>query len=405
MTVDKERRELFIQTAGRTPDHSSPTLDQNPYYRDLVRVNIDTGELTTVMAGDFDVNCSHTSHCRMSTMMAAAYDHRTVSPDSGGISPTGNFAVVTHSRVNSVPVSLLQNRDGQTILELETADLSPLYASVSTNWKWPEPVKLTAADGTTEIYGVVYYPSDFDPTKTYPVIDHVMNTPELPWVPTGSFNSPPHCGTPYFDAAAVAELGFIVVQINGRGTNFRHKAFQDDSYGWIESVGNLEDHMAGIQQLAERYPYMDISRVGIYCPQGGTGATEALLRYPDFYKVAAVLMLLDSRMVATNMWSDKWQGQNNSASSHQYPEAYAENLQGKLLMVHGMLDAVVPPAIPFRIIEALQKANKDFDLVLLPTMGHSTSSYGIRRSWDYFIKHLQGNEPPKEFKITMAWER
>ena len=145
----------------------------------------------------------------------------------------------------------------------------------------------------------------------------------------------------------------------------------------------------------------------------GTVSTIAVfgLQVDVFITVANSLIIFltdciggSGTLVATTMWSDKWEGLDNPVPEHEYPEAYAENLQGKLLMIHGMLDTCVPPAIVFRMVEALQKANKDFDLVLLPSMGHSTTGYGIRRAWDYLVEHLQGNEPPKEFKLTMAFE-
>jgi dipeptidyl-peptidase-4 len=398
LAVDEERRELFIHTAGRAARDTQPDTERDPYYRDLTRVNLDTGELTTLISGDFDVYSVRSFHYDLNTYIASFCGNLEVS-SATGVSPSGNFAVVTHSRADSVPVSLLLDRNGQEILELETADMSPIYRLTSKSWQWPEPVKLQAADGTTDIYGLVYRPSDFDPTQSYPVVNHLMNNPEAPWVPKGSFNNSLHYGRPYLDASAVAELGFIVVQIDGRGTCFRNKAFADESYGWMESVSNLEDHTSGIQQLADRYPYMDLDRVGVYSPFCGSGATQAMLRYPDFYKVAVASVLVDDRLLPSPMWSDKWQGLDSPGAKNQYPEAYADNLQGKLLLMHGMLNVAVPPAIPFRIVEALQKANKDFDLLLLPNGKHILGSYAIRRAWDYLVKHLQGSEPPKEFKL------
>lgn len=403
LAIDENRRELFIHTAGRAASGTQSDTERDPYYRDLARVNLDTGELTTIISGDFDVFCVRSLHPDLNTVHAIYLDHREASSASG-VSPSGNYAVVTHSRADNTPVSLLLDHNGQTILELEAADISPLYSTVSKSWQWPEPVKLKAADGSTDVYGLLYRPSDFDPTQSYPVVTHLFNTAELPWVPKGSFSNTNHYGRPYLDAAAIAELGFIVVQIDGRGTGFRHKAFEDDSYGWAESVGNLDDHIAGIQQLAKRYRYMDLSRVGMYCPTCGTGATQAMLRYPDFYKVAVVSVLLDSRLSAATMYSDKWQGVEDLGPEYQYPEAYAGNLQGKLLMIHGMLDVPSPPAITFRMVEALQKANKDFDLLLLPNGGHILGSYATRRAWDYLVTHLQGGEPPKEFKLTTAFD-
>ena len=395
LSVDTARRELFVQTMGRTPG-----LD--PYYRDLVRVNIDTGEVTTLASGDYDVTTQSALRLDLRTFTAIWAGRRDISA-TRSVSHSGEFALLTRSRADSVPVSLLLNRNGQEILKIETGDISVLNAALSDNWRWPEPVKLQAADSKTDIYGLVYRPSDFSPEKSYPVVNHVFNTPELTWVPKGSFTNDTVFGLPYLDAAALAELGFIVVQIDGRGTPFRGKAFYDESYGWAASASNLDDHVVGIHQLVERYPYMDLNRVGIYCQMGGPGAVQGLLHYPDFYKVGVVAMSLhDSRLQAAPMWADKFEGSADLSDDHQYPEAFADNLQGKLLLIHGMLDITCPPAITFRVVEALQKANKDFDLLLLPNVGHTKNSYVIRRSWDYFVKHLQSTEPPKEFKLVTA---
>ena len=202
----------------------------------------------------------------------------------------------------------------------------------------------------------------------------------------------------------MAELGFIVIQIDGRGTPYRQKSLQDECYGCIESASNLEDHIAGIRQLGLRCCYMDLDRVGIYCGMGGAGGVQGLLLHPEFYKVGALAMPMhDSRLMPASMWGDMFEGVSGANSGNRYPEEYAQNLQGKLLMCQGMLDdGTTPPAITFRMVEALQKANKDFDLLMLPNVGHSKNSYMIRRIWDYFIRHLQEIEPPKEFKLTTA---
>ena len=391
LSFDANRRELYLQTTGRV-------LDRDPYYRDLVRVNVDSGELVTLASGDYDLVTVPSIHPDQNTRFAV--DLKRCGESTCGVSPRGDFSVITRSRVDSVPVSVLLNRSGEEILEIETADMSPLHMSVSKTWQWPEPVKLLAADGKTDIYGVVYRPSDFSPDRSYPVVSHVFNTAELTWVPKGSFTNGPVIGWPYMDAAALAELGFIVVQIDGRGTPFRSKAFYDESYGWSSSASNLEDHVTGIQQLAKRYPYMDLNRVGIYSVPGGPGI-QGLLDYPDFYKVGACAITHDSRLFSY-MWGDKFEGLAGPGPKYRHPEANVENLQGKLLLIHGMLDVSAPPAITFRLVEALQKANKDFDLLLLPNVPHAISSYMVRRAWDYLVTHLQGAEPPKEFNLSTA---
>jgi dipeptidyl aminopeptidase/acylaminoacyl peptidase len=398
---DELRRELFLSISGRVPD-------RDPYYRELVRVNIDSKELTVLSSGNHDVLTVPGLHPDQHLQMAKGLYSELI---YSGVSYTGNFAVVTCSRADTSPISVLLNRDGDEILTLEVADLSPLYAKVSEAWRWPEPVKLLAADKKTDTYGLVYRPSDFSPEKSYPVLSHVFNTPELSWVPKGSFtNGGSVCGAAYFTAAALAELGFIVVQIDGRGTAFRSKAFQDESYGWAASASHLEDHVAGIEQLAECYPYMDTNRVGIYALHGGPGI-QALLDFPEFYKVSVCALVHDSRLMPY-LWGDKFEGLPTPASNpegtqnktFQYPEEYMDKLQGKVLLVHGMLDISCPPAITFRLVEALQKANKDFDLLLLPCSGHSNNSYVVRRAWDYLVKNLLEIEPPKEFELTTFYD-
>lgn len=394
LAVDHRRRELFIQTAGRD-------LERDPYYRDLVRVNIDSGELTGLATGDFDYAAVSALHFDLNTFQAIAIGGRDIY-SSRSVSHNGEFIVTTNSRANSIPTSFLLDRNGNEVMKLEEGDLSALYARVSESWQWPEPVKLLSSDGQTDIYGLVYRPSDFSKDQAYPVISDVFNTPDMPFTPKGSFSNNLFYGKGYFEAAALAELGFVVVQIDGRGASFRDKAFQDESYGWIESASNLEDHIAGIKQLAEKYSYMDLTKVGITSLMGGTGATQGLLHFPDFYKVGVGGMFHDSRLMPISMWGEMFEGLAGPSPEHHYPEDFAENLQGKLFMVHGMLDDETPPAIVFRMVEALQKANKDFDLLLMPNLSHGGNSYVVRRAWDYLVKHLQGTVPPEGFRLTTA---
>ena len=400
--IDLPRRELFVQTAGRLPSSGEAEMERDPYYRDLARVNIDSGELTTLVSGDFDCATVTTLNFDFG-LLTAKFSGRRDIRDTSSVSHSGNYVVVTNSRADCLPVSLLIDRDGREVLKLESTDLTSVYTNVSKDWRWPEPVKLLAADGKTDIYGLVFRPSDFSPKESYPIINHTFNQPDMPWVPKGSFSNDARFGRIYADAAALAELGFIVVQIDGRGASYRDKAFQDASYGWVESAGNLEDHIAGLRQLAERYPYMDLNRVGIHSMVGGTGAVHGLLHYPDFYKVGVGSFLHDSRLFPATMWGDKYEGLKGPSSEHRYAESFANNLTGKLLMVQGMLDNNTLPSATFRVIQALYKANKDFDMLMLPNLGHiSMDAYVIRRFWDYLVKHLKGEEPPKEFKLMTS---
>ncbi len=387
-----ERREVFVQMASRE-------AERDPYYRDLVRVNIDTGEMTTVISSDHEyVVIPEPEDFYKSVAMGSASCPRS----SCGVCSNGEFIVTTRSRADETPVSFIVDRNGKKLMDFETADVSALPEG----WQWPEPVKLKAADGQTDIYGLVFRPTSFDPEKSYPpnswpVVSHGFNQPEVAWVPKGSFTNGMLAGWNYLDAAAVAELGFIVVQIDGRGSPEREKAFFDKCYGCFESASHIDDHVEGIKQLAKRYPYMDLNRVGITAhPTGGSGAVQGLLKHPSFFKVGITQMYHDRRFMSAQMQGDKYEGPSVIESELQYPEDYIDRLEGKLLLMIGMLDTCTPPAATFRLVEALQQANKDFDMIVLPKFDHGNSSYLTRRAWDYLVKHLLDVEPPKEFKLS-----
>ena len=385
---DPDRRELFIQTAGRIKT-------RDPYYLDVCRVNIDTGEMNVMVSEDAE--CTTLAPRSLQYFLT-----KLSSPDdlgeSSGISPSCNYFVTTVSRADQSPVSWLLDRDGHLILELEKADLFGLPL----HWQWPKPEALLAHDGSTPIYGVTFWPSDFSSDKSYPVIDCSLCTGELATVPKGSFTNAPLGGAWYLQAAALAELGFIVVMIDGRGTAYRERAFIDASYGSGLSVNCSKDRVAGIKQLATKYPNMDISRVGILAFNGTVGAIEGLFRHADFYKIGVSHCFWDSRLSPT-IQSEYLEGaERQPANEHINLEDLAANLEGKLLLIHGMIDTMNIPAMTFRVVEALQKANKDFDMLMLPNEGkgaHIVSKYAFRRTWDYFVTHLQGEMPPKEFNL------
>ncbi len=371
--VDADRREIFIQTAGRVKG-------RNPYYRDICRVNLDTGKLTPIVSTDDEYVVGSPSSRASGT----------------GVSPSANYVVVSRSRVDSVPVSLLLDRNGNELMILETADVSGLPAG----WKWPEPVMLKAADGKTDIYGVVYRPTDFDPEKSYPVIDCTFYFAS----PIGGIGNTLDGYWTYLSAAAYAELGFIAVIILGRGNdNLRDETFnnyQDQKFpqNHMFVTYHKEDCVAGIQQLAQRYPYMDISRVGVTDFNTLACALCGLLIYPDFYKVGVTRNALANWRMIGALGMDE---------NEPYPELedYAGNLKGKLLMVHGMRDAMVPVGSTLRMAAALQKARKSYDMLLLPTEGHMLSAYAVRRTWDYLVEHLLGVEPPEDFDLSIDWMR
>lgn len=387
---DEVRRELIVQTAARV-------AKRDPYYRDICRLQIDSGEMTTLLSTDHEYVVHSEKH--LITRLASDPHGREIG-EGKGISPNGQFIVATRSRANQPPISLLLDRLGSVISEIESADINGL----PDEWCWPESVKLTAADGKTEIFGLVHRPSDFSENLSYPIINFLSNNPDVPSVSKGSFiNSESNAGTRYWQAAALAELGFIVVLIDGRGTPFRSKAFLDEGYGWIPS--NQQDQIVGIQQLANRFPYMDLDRVGVFSPFGATGGLHGLFEFADFYKVGVVNCAQDSRLMAGPVWSEKYEHRldqhtplKSSDNMNLYPEDLVSNFQGKLLIMHGMLDAVCPPATTFRVVEALVKANKDFDMLMLPNVGHDSNCF-TRRAWDFLVKHLLKCEPPKDFNL------
>ncbi len=370
---DPKQRELVIQTSGRVSG-------RNPYYCDICRVNIDSGKLVTMVTSDHDyVVCDPRS--RVSASYARAL----------GVSPNGRYAVATRTRVDQVSVSVLIDRNGNKLLDLETTDISGLPE----NWQWPEPVMLKAADGETDIYTVVFRPSDFSPDKSYPVVDSSFSY----LIPTGSFTSNPFGDWTYLSPAAIAELGFIVVMSCTRGNDFlRNKAFKDyqDPILPLNHAMpiryNMADSVAAIKQLAQRYPYMDTTRAGVAEMGSVPTGIAGMFLYPEFYKVG----------VAMFPGSDPGIFGAMGFVEDELPrlEDMADRLRGKLMLIHGMLDDVMPVALTFRLVEALQKANKNFDMLLLPNMGHELPPYAVRRKWDYLVEHLLCVEPPENFDLA-----
>lgn len=388
--VDELRRELIIQTSGRSPDRDA-------YYRDICRVQIDTGKLTTLYSIDED----STVHYPESLVVLLESFSNRANAQVQGVAPGGEFLIVTHSRVDQEPKTILLNRDGEEILELESTDVS----SLPTDWTWPKPIQVLASDEKTPLYGVLYYPSDFSPDKSYPVIDHTSGAPWLSMVPKGSFNDNHSTYTcmHYFHGAALAELGFIVLQLDSRGTALRGKVFQDESYGWVPDACNSEDHVYAIKQLAKRFPYMDLNRVGSFSLVYHSGLVNYLKRQ-DFYKVHVQASLMEERFVGSNLSGDKYQGCDGAEREN--AEDLAKDLTGKLLLIHpmqGTMKNCYPVAASLRVIDALQKSNKDFDMLMIPGSNPSYESYITRRTFDYFVKYLLEEEPPKEFDMDASF--
>ncbi len=384
---DANQREILVQTAGRDPAIS-------PYYRDICKINIDSGLLTPLVTGNFDHHVFNNFNFAVIVRNEFNIDNIT---DIGinGVSPDGQFIAVSRSRVDTVPVSFVIDRHGKEQLTVETADISGLPE----NWQWPEPVKLKGADNQTDIYGVVFRPPSFSPDNHYPILEYSASMRNLSALPQGAFALGTFMGAFYYQPAALAALGFIVVMIEGRGTPLRNKAFQDHHYGELEYTSDLNDRIAGIRQLAKRYPYMDINRVGITAVENQTNAIYGLLHHADFYSVVVDHCFWDPRYSFASS-GETYDGTVDKAviNNNTYPENYLDHFSGKLFLIQGMLSLFSAGA--FRLIEALQKANITFDMLSLPNLRNQMTSYTTRREWDYLVTHLQGIEPPKDFKLT-----
>ncbi len=381
--VDENRREVYISIAGRTPR-------KNLYYREIAKVNLDTGALRVLSSSDADHEVLEagggSSEAAELEILAGADPNSLV-----GFAPSANYFVETVTTASMPAKTLLRDRAGKLIATIEDGDAS----RVPPFWRWPQAVSLTSADGKTEINALVFKPSDCDPGKKYPVIDYIYGGPQIAYVPTGFADGA------YLDAASLAELGFVTVMIDGRGTAQRSRAFHTASYGKVETASNLDDHIAGIQQLAAVDPAIDGSRVGIIgFSAGGYMTASAMLRYPDFFKVGIAASGNHDQRLFWGTWGERYEGYPVGDNYRtQANLTYAANLKGKLLLVHGLLDSGVHPAAVFQLEQALIDNNKDFDLLLFPRSHHDIPGYGTRRTWDYFVTHLAGNSAPREFSL------
>ncbi|MFP6762400.1 MAG: S9 family peptidase, partial [Planctomycetaceae bacterium] len=301
-------------------------------------------------------------------------------------SPDGNYLIDSCSRVDSAPVTALRRAsDGKLMCELEKADVSELLQS---GWNFPEVFSARGRDGKTDIWGVICRPRNFDPNKKYPIIEDIYAGPHDSFVPK-SFS-------PASRYRAYTELGFIVVKIDGMGTANRSKAFHDVCWHNLKDAG-FPDRIAWMKAAARQHPEMDITRVGIYgTSAGGQSSTGALLFYPDFYKVAVSACGCHDNRMDKASWNEQWMGYPvgpHYAASSNIDNAH--RLRGRLLLIVGEVDTNVPPESTHRLADALIRAGKDFDYLLMPNVGHSSGgSYGQRRREDFFVKHLQGREPP-----------
>jgi len=351
--VDEKARTIEFKASGME-------ADRDPYYIQYYRIGFDGSGLVCLTPG-------HGTH-------------------SVQFSPDRRVLIDTYSRVDMPPVHELRKADnGDLICELDRADADELF---KTGWRGPEPFCAKGRDGKTDIWGVIWRPRTLDESKKYPIIEDIYAGPQDSYVPKSWRD---------YDAnQSLAELGFIVVQCDGMGTRNRSKAFHDVCWKNLADAG-LPDRILWIKAAAAKYPYMDIDRVGIFgTSAGGQSSTGAVLFYPEFYKVAVSSCGCHDNRMDKSYWNEQWMGYPVGPHYEQQSNiTHAGKLQGHLLLMVGELDDNVPPESTFRLADALIKAKKEFELVVLPGAGHTSGDwFGNRKRWDFFVRHLLGEQPP-----------
>lgn len=355
--VDEAERVVYFTASG--------LVEADPYRRTVCRVGLDGSGFARVTDDDLDHIVT--------------------------VSDTKDYFVDSASTVDTAPVSSVRDWAGRVLVELERADITKLTA---TGWTPPERFRVKAADGVTDIYGVLYRPRGFDPAERYPVVDTVYPGPQVTRV-APCFDP----GGMGLDAEPIAALGFVVVAVDGRGTPGRSKPFHDASYGHLADAGCLADHVAALRQLAESRPWMDLDRVGAFGHSGGGFATvRAMLDFPEMYKAGVALSgSHDARHFSLD-FVEAYDGADN-------PEAWArtsnveiaDRLAGKLLLIHGEMDDRVHPDHTLRLADRLVAADKDFELLIVPGAEHvfiDCLHYVRKRSWDFLVRELMGIQPP-----------
>lgn len=352
--VDEENELIYFSANGMN-------ADEDPYLIHYYRVGFDGKHLTCL------------------------------TPEEGNhqawLSPNGKYLVDRYSMVTQAPRAVLRDaRDGRVLMSLEQADISQLEAN---GWVAPEVFHAPGRDGKTEMWGLIYRPTNFDPQCQYPVVEYIYSGPGSQYV-SKSF-------LPYdWNMTSLAELGFIVVQVDGMGTSFRSKPFEEVCYKNLKDAG-LPDHIAWIKAAAERYPSIDTTRVGIFgCSAGGQESTAAVLFHPEFYKAAYSACGCHDNRMDKIWWNELWMGYPvDSAYSVCSNVDNAWRLTRPLMLVGGELDDNVDPASTMQVADALIKAGKDFELVIIPGAHHTMGEYfGEHKRFDFFVRHLMGHTPP-----------
>jgi dipeptidyl aminopeptidase/acylaminoacyl peptidase len=365
LRIDEKNRLLYFQAVGKEKG-------RDPYFTHLYRIGMDGKNLRLLTPEDAT--------------------HEISLSDSGG------YVVDSYSTPDVPPIAVLRDADGREVLLLEKADISRLLA---TGWTPPMRFTVKARDGRTDLYGLLYRPTNHDPVKKYPIVNSIYPGPQTGSVGSRTFSASRG------DTRALAELGFIVVQIDGMGTPWRSKQFHEVYYGNLGD-NTLPDQIAGMRQLAERYSWIDLERAGIYGHSGGGyAAAAAMFRHPEFFKVGVSQAGNHDNRNYEDDWGEKWHGlldrkpDKTTNYDDQANQTHAKKLQGRLLLAHGTMDSNVPVYNTLLVVNELIRHNKDFDLIMFPNRGHGFGSepYMIRRRWDFFVRHLMGAEPPTEYEM------
>ena len=369
-SIDEENRQIYFSAGGKEAG--------NPYHNYYYKVNFDGTKFTNLTP-------SKGTH-------------------SVTISDDYTLLVDTYSTTKEPPITVLRNGFGEKIMDLETADISELKEK---NWQAPIEFSVKARDKNTDLYGIMCLPSHYNANKKYPVLNYIYPGPQSGSI--GNYGFRPV----WRDFQAVAELGFVVVAVDAMGTPMRSKSFHDAYYGNMGDNG-LPDNITAIKQLAQKYKGMNLEKIGIWGHSGGGFAsTRAVFAYPEFYDVAVSgAGNHDNRNYEAD-WGEKWQGlliegnlegktDGTTNYDNQANQLIAKDLKGKLLITHGSMDNNVPPSNTMLVVEALIKANKDFDMILYPNKRHGygdMTNYMTRKRWDYFVTHLLNAKPAKGFQL------
>jgi dipeptidyl-peptidase-4 len=364
LKMDAKNRTIYFEANGKEDG-------RNPYHNYFYKVDFAGKKITLLSPGDGN--------------------HRI------NISDDGKYFVDNYSQTAVPNTAELRDMNGKLLTELEKADVTRLTAA---GWKAPIPFTVKSAANNWDLYGIMYVPSNLDAAKKYPVINYIYPGPQ-----GGSISSWDYAGYGRQDHQALAELGFIVVALEGSCNPNRSKAFHDACYGNM-GLNTLPDQINGLKQLQQKYPYMDLNNVGIWGHSGGGFATgAAMFNYPDFYKVGIAESGNHENRNYEDDWGERYIGVIDKDNyEKQANQLNAKNLKGKLLLVHGNLDDNVPPYNTYLVADALIKANKSFDMLVIPNARHgygTDSYYMMRRRWDYFVSNLKGAVPPKDFIIKV----